>query len=89
MHAVFKRENHLHVDSIAFTVPQVRRSDRSEARWLSGDMVMLNNPSPALSVLNCGQCFAPPRERIGHLIGEKDLPGPMLVFSVFCDQSEA
>ena len=45
-HAVFQNENRLHIDSIAFTVPQVRRSDRSGARWLSGDLVMLNNPKP-------------------------------------------
>ena len=45
-HAVFQNENRLHADSIAFTVPQVRRSDRSGARWLSGDLVMLNNPNP-------------------------------------------
>ena len=47
-HAVFQNENRLHADSIAFTVPQVRRSDRSGARWLSGDLVMLNNPSRSL-----------------------------------------
>jgi len=41
-----KGTNRLHVDSIAFTVPQVRRSDGAGARWLSGDLVMLNNPQP-------------------------------------------
>jgi hypothetical protein len=46
VHALFKRENRLHVDSIAFTVPRARRSDHSRARWFSEDMVMLNNPSP-------------------------------------------
>lgn len=44
-HAVFQGENRLHVDSIAFTIPQMRRADRSEARWLLGDLVMLNNPN--------------------------------------------
>jgi hypothetical protein len=43
---VFRNENRWHVDSIAFTVPQVRRTDQSGARWLSGDLVMLNNPQP-------------------------------------------
>jgi hypothetical protein len=45
-HAVFQNANRLHVDSIAFTVPQVRRSTQPGARWLSGDLVMLNNPNP-------------------------------------------
>ena len=45
-HAVFQNANRLHVDSIAFTVPQVRRSTQPGARWLSGDLVILNNPNP-------------------------------------------
>ncbi|MGB9473387.1 MAG: hypothetical protein WBQ59_28845 [Candidatus Acidiferrum sp.] len=45
-HAVFRNENRWHVDSIAFTVPQMRRTDQSGARWLSGDLVTLNNPQP-------------------------------------------
>jgi hypothetical protein len=45
-HAVFKSGSRLHVDSIIFTVPQTRRADQSGAKWLSGDLVMLNNPTP-------------------------------------------
>jgi hypothetical protein len=45
-HAVFKGTNRLHVNSIAFTVPQTRRTDQAGTRWLSGDLVMLNNPQP-------------------------------------------
>jgi hypothetical protein len=45
-HAVFQNMNRWHVDSIAFTVPQVRRMHPSGARWLSGDLLMLNNPQP-------------------------------------------
>ena len=44
--ALFKGTNRLHVDSIAFTVPQTWRTDQAGARWLSGDLVMLNNPQP-------------------------------------------
>jgi hypothetical protein len=44
--AVFKGTNRLHVDSIAFTVPQIRRNDQAGARWLSGDLVILSNPQP-------------------------------------------
>jgi hypothetical protein len=45
-HAVFKGTNRQHVDSVAFTVPQTRRNDQTGARWLSGDVVTLNNPQP-------------------------------------------
>jgi hypothetical protein len=45
-HAVFKGTNRRHVDSIVFTVPQTRRNDQAGARWLSGDLVILNNPQP-------------------------------------------
>jgi hypothetical protein len=45
-HAVFKKGKRQHVDSIAFTVPQVTRTDGSGAKWLSGNLVMLNNPQP-------------------------------------------
>jgi hypothetical protein len=45
-HAVFKGGKRQHVDSIAFTVPQATRTDGSGAKWLSGNLVMLNNPQP-------------------------------------------
>jgi hypothetical protein len=45
-HAVFKGGKRQHVDSIAFTVPQVTQTDGSGAKWLSGNLVMLNNPQP-------------------------------------------
>ena len=45
-HAVFKGGKRQHVDSVAFTVPQVARTDGSGARWLSGNLIMLNNPEP-------------------------------------------
>ncbi len=45
-HAVFKGGKRQHVDSVAFTVPQVTRADASGAKWLSGNLVMLNNPQP-------------------------------------------
>jgi hypothetical protein len=45
-HAVFRSGKRLHVDSVAFTVPQTARSDGRGAKWLSGDLIMLNNPEP-------------------------------------------
>jgi hypothetical protein len=45
-HAVFKGGKRQHVDSIAFTVPQVTRTDSSGTKWRSGNLVMLNNPQP-------------------------------------------
>jgi len=45
-HAVFESGKRLHVDSVAFTVPQVARTDGRGAKWLSGDLIMLNNPEP-------------------------------------------
>jgi hypothetical protein len=45
-HAVFKGGKRQHVDSVAFTVPQVTRADTSGSKWLSGNLVMLNNPQP-------------------------------------------
>jgi hypothetical protein len=45
-HAVFKSGKRMHVDSLAFTVPQTTRTSGRGARWLSGDLVVLNNPEP-------------------------------------------
>jgi hypothetical protein len=45
-HAVFKGTNRLHVDSVAFTVPQAVWQDGFGAKQLSGDVVVLNNPAP-------------------------------------------
>jgi hypothetical protein len=46
MHALLKGGTRQHVDSVAFTLPQVTRTDGKGARWRSGDLVMLNNPTP-------------------------------------------
>jgi Holliday junction resolvase len=44
--AVFNATKRLHVDSVAFTVPQVVWADGFGAKQLSGDVVVLNNPAP-------------------------------------------
>jgi hypothetical protein len=46
MHALLKGGTRNHVGSVAFTVPQVTRTDGSGARRRSGGLVMLNNPTP-------------------------------------------
>jgi hypothetical protein len=46
MQTVFKDDARVHVDSIAFTVPQAQHIDQSGARQLSGNLIMLNNPMP-------------------------------------------
>jgi hypothetical protein len=51
-HEVFKSGKRHHVDSLAFTVPQVAWTDAFGARWLSGDLIMLNNPEPRFP---CGE----------------------------------
>ena len=45
-HAVFRDRKRRHVDSIAFTVPQRIKTDGRGAKWLSGNLIMLNNPEP-------------------------------------------
>jgi hypothetical protein len=44
--SVFKGEKRLHVDSVAFTVPQHRRTDNIGSIQLSGQVIVLNNPCP-------------------------------------------
>lgn len=51
-HAVFRGMNRLHVDTVAFSVPQAPRTDGAGARWLSGNMVALYNPQPQFP---CGE----------------------------------
>jgi hypothetical protein len=58
-HAVFKGEKRLHVDSVAFTVPQVARTDGLGAKWLSGDLIMLNNPEPRFPSAEIRSIFRP------------------------------
>lgn len=58
-HAVFKGGKRQHVDSIAFTVPQVTRTDGSGAKWLSGNLVMLNNPQPMFPCDEIRSIFRP------------------------------
>jgi hypothetical protein len=45
-HAVLKGETRRHVDTLAFTFPQTRRSDGRGAAWLSGNLITLYNPAP-------------------------------------------
>ena len=45
-HGVFRGGKRHHVHSIAFTVPQSIRPDGTDAKRLSGDVVVLNNPRP-------------------------------------------
>jgi hypothetical protein len=58
-HAVFKGGKRQHVDSVAFTVPQAARTDGFGARWLSGDLVMLNNPEPRFRCPEIRSIFRP------------------------------
>jgi hypothetical protein len=47
--AVFDGSSRLHVDSIAFTVPQRLLKDSMGSTRLAGDVVVLNNPQPQFS----------------------------------------
>ena len=58
-HAVFKGGKRQHVDSVAFTVPQVTRTDGYGAKWLSGNLVMLNNPQPLFPCDQVRSIFRP------------------------------
>jgi len=58
-HAVFKGGKRLHVDSVAFTVPQVSRTDGLGANWLSGDLIILNNPQPLFPCDEIRSIFRP------------------------------
>ena len=58
-HAVFKSGKRLHINSVAFTVPQVARTDGREAKWLSGDLIMLNNPEPRFPCDEIRSIFRP------------------------------
>lgn len=59
MHALLKGGTRQHVDSVAFTVPQVTRTDGSGARWRSGNLVMLNNPTPLFPCEEVRSFFRP------------------------------
>jgi hypothetical protein len=59
-HAVFKGTSRLHVDSIAFTLPQVRQNYQAGARWLSGDLVVLDNPQPRFPCAEIRSIFRGP-----------------------------
>jgi hypothetical protein len=58
-HAVLKGGKRQHVDSIAFTVPQVTRTDGSGAKWLSGNLAMLHNPQPLFPCDEVRSIFRP------------------------------
>jgi hypothetical protein len=58
-HAVLKGGKRQHVDSIAFTVPQVTRTDGSGAKWLSGNLAMLYNPQPLFPCDEVRSIFRP------------------------------
>ena len=60
--AVFKGGKRQHVDSIAFTVPQVMQTDGSGAKWLSGNLVMLNNPQPLFPCEEARSIFRPAQQ---------------------------
>jgi hypothetical protein len=45
-HAVFKSGTRQHVDSVAFTVPQLARATGPRATQLSAPVIVLNNPNP-------------------------------------------
>lgn len=49
MHAVVKDGSRPHVDTLAFTFPQTKRSDGQGATWLSGNVIALYNPQPLFS----------------------------------------
>jgi hypothetical protein len=44
-HAVFKGPSRLHVDSIAFTFPQITLTHQAGARWLSGNLPLPDRPT--------------------------------------------
>jgi hypothetical protein len=58
-HEVFKSGKRQHVDSLAFTVPPVARTDAFGGRRLSGDLVMLNNPEPRFPCEKLRSIFRP------------------------------
>jgi hypothetical protein len=55
--AVFTGDKRLHVDSIAFTVPQVLKTDGLGSSWLSGPVIALYNPHPLFSCPELRQIF--------------------------------
>jgi hypothetical protein len=59
-HAVFRDGKRHHVDSIAFTVPQSIRPDGTDAKRLSGDVVVLNNPRPIFTCDEVRSIFRSP-----------------------------
>ena len=61
-HAVFKGGKRQHVNSVAFTVPQVTKTDGSGAKWLSGNLVMLNNPQPLFPCEEVRSIFRPAQQ---------------------------
>jgi hypothetical protein len=61
-HAVFKGEKRHHIDPVAFTVPQVTRTDGSGAKWLSGNLIMLNNPQPLFPCDEIRSIFRPSQQ---------------------------
>jgi hypothetical protein len=58
-HAVFKSGKRLHIDSVVFTVPQVTRTNGRKAKWLFGDLIMLNNPEPRFPCEEIRSFFRP------------------------------
>lgn len=62
MHALLRGGKRQHVDAVAFTVPQVTRTDISGSKWLSGNLVMLNNPQPLFPCDEVRSVFRPTRQ---------------------------
>lgn len=58
-HAVLRSEARRHVDTVAFTFPQARRTDGRGSAWLSGTLVSLYNPEPLYPCAEIRSIFRP------------------------------
>ncbi|SIO40305.1 hypothetical protein SAMN05443247_04895 [Bradyrhizobium erythrophlei] len=58
-HAVLRAETRRHVDTVAFTFPQARRTDGVGAAWLSGNLISLYNPAPLYPCAEIRSVFRP------------------------------
>lgn len=58
-HAVLRSEARRHVDTVAFTFPQGRRTDGRGSAWLSGNLISLYNPEPLYPCAEMRSIFRP------------------------------
>ncbi|WP_156436412.1 hypothetical protein [Bradyrhizobium pachyrhizi] len=58
-HAVLRSEARRHVDTVAFTFPQARRTDGRGSAWLSGNLISLYNPEPLYPCAEIRSIFRP------------------------------